>query len=222
MFQKPVALFFYLIASLGVISFCYLIFIGAIRHSGHLFVIFISALWISCCYPEQKIGLQYLDSFIDYCLKAKNKFLYAILIAHLAAGLFANATDLIYPFSGSKETAKFLEENYPLDGTILIGDRDYAVSAVGGYLNRRIFFPRGNRWGTFVVWDRGREGNVTDQYIVQKAKELVLQHEQDALLIMNRPLNSEMSSIPLVHKVDRSVVRDEVYYIYQIPRTSLN
>ncbi len=222
MFQKPVALFFYIITSIGVISFSYLIFLGLVRHSGHLFVILIAALWISSCYPERKIGHEYLDSFSDYCLKAKNKFLYTILIAHLAAGLFANATDLIYPFSGSKEAANFLEENYTLDETILIGDTDFAVSAVGGYLNRRIFFPGCNRWGTFVVWDGGRAEYVTDQYIVQKAKELVLQHEQDALLIMNHPLNSEISSIPLVHKVDRSVVEDEVYYIYEIHRTSLN
>ena len=103
--QKPVALFFYLIGSLEIIVFTYIKFLGSQRHYGHLYIIFISSLWIESNYGDVQLHKKYLESipvrFLHISSKIKEflishrKYLIGIILwLQVIAGMVAFSRDL--------------------------------------------------------------------------------------------------------------------------------
>ena len=98
----------------------------------------------------------------------------------------------------------------------IIGDMDYAVSTVVGYLKnpKQIYYMRGNRPGSFVRWDSKRTNGVSDEQVIQKAKDL---QKDQVLIILNRGLPDLLTKQNGIKKISHftgSTIGDEGFYLY--------
>jgi hypothetical protein len=91
---------------------------------------------------------------------------------------------------------------------LILGFLDYPTSAIVGYLGiSQVYYPRGDRFGSYIRWDKQRlMGPFTQQEVVDKARQLKT-HEltdgnsQDVLIILNKPLNDELVRASKLQKI---------------------
>ena len=164
-FKKPVALFLYFSGTIGIILFEYLKFIGWMRHYGNLFILLIACLWISSYYSQSESSRTTKSMFTRFFRISviasdfnnyKNKFITLLLCTHVIAGTFAFSIDLYEPFSMSKKSASFIQIRH-MDNMLFAGTNDYAASALSGYLNKKIYYPNVNRFGSFIIWNKEKQ-----------------------------------------------------------------
>ena len=141
--RKLLALCLYVCGTLAILSIVYVkfLYVGTVRHYGHLSIILIASLWISTYYPERKTTGTVLNRLSSLCSKHKDKAITGIFIAQFIAGIIAGGFDLFYPFSGSKETANFIK-SHGMENMPMMGNSRIATRAVAGYLNREIYYPQ--------------------------------------------------------------------------------
>jgi len=229
--RKPVALFLYLFGNIEILIFTYIKFLGGPRHYGHLYILLIASLWIASYYPrnsfenQNKISAiaklkQAVQAGITFAEHHQRTFFMLILYAQLLAGIVAFGRDLVIPFSASRETARFIQQQ-KLDKMLIIGSKDYAISPLCGYLNTKIYYPEISSMGSFVLFTKQRK-EVDDQEILAQTSRLVKGEKKQALLILNRELNNEVSannsslSISSLSKFTNSFMSDEKYYLYLV------
>ena len=213
--QKTV-LFLYITSNILILLFSYMRFYGSLRHHGSLFILFVVCLWISTYYEKPN--------------KLKNIFFNILLFCHLFYGAYAYTIDLFNPFSESKAASEYIKKNH-LDNLTIIGSDDYRVSPITAYLGKRIFYPKTNRYGTFVKWDKKAGLPTQLQNIFQKAIEMINQKKENLLLVLSDELIVYRDKKPFVLDVSylmqdvriskiaefsKSIRKDENYYIYLI------
>lgn len=231
--RKPVALFLYLIGNAQILIFTYIKFLGGPRHFGHLYILLIASLWIASYYPKTEfINNNDIDevSWLNKFKKLSKKFVYfaeqhqkiffmLILYAQLLAGIVAFSRDLLLPFSASRETARFIQQE-KLDKLLIVGSTDFAISPICGYLNTKVYYPEIKSMGSFVLFTKQRK-DVNDQEILDQTISLLKTNNQ-ILLVLNRELNREIynnnSAISLssISKFTNSFMSDEKYYLYLV------
>ena len=212
--RKPTALFIYTSAMLGLLVFFYTKYFGGIRHHGFLFIAFLMAAWISndC---DQTLFLKPLNILCNWLEKSLPPILTLILVAHASGGIRAVRLDKEHVFSHGKQTAQYIIGR-SMNFMPIIGDMDYAVSTVVGYLEnpQQIHYMRGHRPGSFVRWDNKRHNGVSDEQVIQKAKNL---EKDQVLIILNRGLPdllAKQNGIKKISQFTNSTIGDEGFYLY--------
>jgi hypothetical protein len=158
--RRPASLVIVVLAFAGILSFMYIkVAPWGLRHQGHLFFAFLFADWISRRGAAWPPRWRHLADRISS--RRADWFLGGLLVVQAGAGLFAAMRDVQMPFSAGRETAQFIQQNYPPDVPI-VGDMDAAASTVAGYLDRSIYYVAGHREGTFIVWDKKRYADEVD------------------------------------------------------------
>ena len=212
--RKPVALFMYLSGNCIMFWFTYAKFSGSIRHQGHFFILFVACLWISVYYSHSENFISNSCKFlIKFFERYKNQYLTIILSIHLIAGIFAYSMDLIYPFYPIKEVAKFLESKQ-LDRELIIGSRDYLISPLTGFIDRKIYFIESSEFGSFINWNKRKD--ITHQAVLAKVNEIIRQKNTNALLILSYKLDTERPELIIneIYKSNRSIFEPGVFYVY--------
>jgi hypothetical protein len=215
---RPAILLLYTLGVLGLLSFFYIKHFGGVYHTGFLFILFIGAAWVYRYAKEVEIPaiFMYSHSIVEKLLSPTITF---ILIFHFIGGIIAVIMDYRYDFSYGKKAAAFIEEQGMKD-KIMIAERDYAATSVIGYLKKdKVYFPRGDRFGSFVRWDIARTKNISDMDIILKANQLKDKYQQDILVIMNHKLDRELisSNFPAeLTEFSGSIVNDEDFYLYLV------
>ena len=212
--KRPTALLIYLIATVGLLAFFYVKYGGSIRHHGFLFFTFVLTSWIYHDCPEIDLPFNLLYVLAQWCFS----FVFTcILIFHYLGGITAVTMDYRYVFSNGKRTAEYIKQQ-DMQKMIMVGDTDFAISTVVGYLGKNeIYYPKGSRFGSFVRWDRDRTHGVSNADIVEASELLSTQYNQDVLLIMNRKLEVELIDkyqLKLLNSFTGSTIGDEGFHLY--------
>jgi len=159
-----------------------------------------------------------LQKLSDLAKRLFSKLFIILLIFQAVAGITAAYSDYQYVFSNARATAQFLNSAQYSDAK-LVGNVDFAVSAIAGYLSgRQILYPNGARAGTFIRWDNARKGTTITQ-VIQAAKEQAVQSQIAAILILSTPLEAQYASqyhLELLKSFTGASVQDENYYLYRI------
>jgi hypothetical protein len=54
------------------------------------------------------------------------------------------------------------------DESVLVGHEDNAASAIlGSSAQRKIYYPQARRWGSFIIWNRARLQEMTDDEMIR-------------------------------------------------------
>ncbi len=213
--KKPVSLLIYATGTVGLLAFFYIKYHGSMRHHGFLFIIFIASAWVSyyCndwkrLRPLNRAGLA-VRRYLDIPLAL-------ILATQLVGGVAAASMDYSYTFSQGKAVAHYIRDS-GMEDMLMVGDGDAPVSTIPGYLGNKIYYVRGNRLSSFVIWDKARTGSISHEDILQKSRELADQNKKSVLLILTFPLDEKaisQHSLTEIARFERAVVANEIYYLY--------
>ncbi len=214
--RKPTALLIYLIATVGLLSFFYIKYGGSMRHHGFLFFTFILTSWI--CHDSPGIKFPY-SKISDIAQRFFGPVFTILLIFHFLGGTIALTSDVQYVFSQGKRTAEYIKAQ-GLKDMMMVGDTDFAVSTVVGYLEKKeVFYSKGSRFGSFVRWDKARTHGVSNEEIVKEASALSTKYMQDVLIIMNRALEIEIveeHQLTLLSEFTGSTIGGEGFHLYML------
>jgi hypothetical protein len=205
--RTPSDMLLYTVATGGLLLFLHLKVNHGIRHPGHVFVVFVGCLWLALSKVSfQRPGMAHRASAILLTL---------LFAAGAVAGGLAAATDLVYPFSASRDTAEFIER-HGLTDTAMIGSGYAMAAAVAGYLNHPVYYAENRQTGTFIRW-REKRTRVTPADVLRMAEEQSRQHHSDILLILTYELGPAAGEARKLASFERSIEPAERYWLYLLP-----
>lgn len=213
--SSRVVLVAYLSGMAAILLFTFTKFYGGIRHHGHVYILFIACLWLARNFPRgQELRSRSFKKLTLIAARPGEWILTGILLAHVVTAAIACGTDWIHPFSNSKHAADLLRAG-GMDSTFIIADKDTIVSPLTAYLPRTIYYPRGDRTGTFIVWDEKRlNWPAYDSFEVARRKSAEMQ--QDVLVITNTRQMVKDETIITVGELTGSIILDEDYFLYLV------
>ena len=212
--RRPTALLIYLISTVGLLAFFYIKYGGSMRHHGFLFITFVMASWIFNDCPLLKFSFDKVSEIAQWFF---GPVFIILLVFHFLGGTMALTLDVQYIFSNGKRTAEYIKAQ-GMEEMMMVGDTDFAVSTVVGYLEKKdVFYSKGSRFGSFVRWDKARTHGVSNEEIIKETIALSTKYMQDVLLIMNRFLEEELVEqyqLTLLSQFTGSTIGDEKFHLY--------
>lgn len=155
----------------ALLAFSYVKFHGSARHHGHLWLLFVAALWLAG-------GLERGARPFDW----RRAVFLMLLAGQVAAGLIASWIDLRHPFSNGAAAARLIRERGLAD-LVRVGFRDNAVPSVALPLGRPFYMPSLGRFATHPDWGPRRRLQMAD--LRCEARALAASHRSDVLLVLN-------------------------------------
>lgn len=212
------ALIFYGLSSAFMLIFFYVKYPGFIWHHGHLFLAWIAAVWI--WREAERSAAGDARGFAGW----RRWFLLGILGWQAVMGIRANALDWQRPYSAGKATADYIKKE-GLDRLPIIADSDTYTVTVVGYLNKKVYYPRPGRFGTYYILDQKRNRKMVPEEILRQAGEMTRKDKTDVLILLNYDLvpagggPAEGLLPPHMRKIAEftdSLWQDERYYLYRM------
>lgn len=196
---------FYCFGTLSFFIFSYFKFVGYLRHNGHLFLLFMMCVVLMSC--RGRDGPKPLRG-------AAKGFVMAILALQIFAGAAASYLDWMHPFTAAKAAALYIKSNGYGD-YLIMGDRDYTLTSLSGYLGQPVLHLSSMRFGTYITWDRRRTKELQPREIVGLANRIAAEQAGKALVVLNYPLTpGEAGNLVKIAEFTRSVKKDETYFLY--------
>jgi hypothetical protein len=218
--DRPLALSFYVLSTLALLSFYYLVHLGLIRHHGILFLAFLAAFWLAGVSAPGPRRPGRLRAVAAGARRFAPAVLGIILSVQIAATAMAASYDIRYPFSQAKRAADFIKLQ-GLRDWVLIGDTHLALAGVSAYLDRPFYFPYIESWGTYALYVHGVHVPMTMTPIVAAAERLSRETGQEYLLVLSYPLDEASLTTRGLRPVagfGSAIVDDEVFYLYRKER----
>lgn len=145
-------LLLYGLGTTGLLLFFSAVHSGGPHHHGLLFVVYLIGYWLD--------RLTRAASPASSRSRTADAVFTLVLAGQAAFGLPALYQDLTKPYSNGKAVADAIRAR-GLKGLPVVGCVDFSAQTVLGYLGaERFYYPQGERWGSFVIWDRKRYENV--------------------------------------------------------------
>lgn len=207
------ALAAYSSGTLAVLAFTYAKYYGSMRHHGHVYLLFVACLWLATGRRET-----HDDGPPPHprLARAGRLLFAALLVLHVFVACHFLALDFVRPFSRAETAARFLRESGLASRYYLVADRDAHTSPLTAYLGRPIFYARGAREGTFIVWDKTWGAwpliDTMRADLPAAARRKAAERGEDVLAVSTYPLNAPDAE-PL-GQLTGSIVCDEDYYFY--------
>jgi hypothetical protein len=212
--RKPIVLCAYVCGAAGLFLFKQFVFRGYMRHDGLAFILFLACLWLASSFPEKRFRVDRVERVANWFAPLQVKVLFVFLAIQTAVGLAASGAALKIPFSQARATAEFIRSN-EMDQWPIIGDEDYLISPIAGYLDRDVYYVAGNRPGSFILWDKKRELDSAGPVMPFAAKIAAEQH-QKVLVILSYPSDTFGEGVSEIASFKGAIVRDENYYLYVV------
>jgi hypothetical protein len=199
------ALLAFTVGGTGLLAFSYLIYTGGIRHDGHHFLMLTATCWMAAANMSGTIR------------PAWGPLLGGLAILQFAIGTFASVMDFRFTFSGSRDTASYIRMHYPPDVPI-VADPELPGVPIAAWLERDVFFPQSNRFGSFVVWNKQRLAPDLDR-AVAAADRLSTGTGRDVLLLTTRAQQPPARFRHVGHFAG-TIVPEETYEVYLLEAVS--
>jgi len=217
--RRPKSLALFLAGSSLIFLFFYAKYLGYLRHHGHLYIFYITCLWMSCKEQEVFLPVAFLDRISEVVDRWRNPGLLILFSVHAVCGFYAVGMDLKHPFSASKRTGQWIAERYGAE-TILVGDMHYTASAVAGHMDRPFYYPRGQRTGTYLIFDWTYQIQLEPEEVLKDALRIMKREKRPLLLVLSYDLEGihvpNGIHLELKEHFPPGIVPDETYYLYDL------
>jgi hypothetical protein len=221
-------LLLYLGTTTGLFSVFYYTALMHSRYCGYLLIALVVCYWLSEYYPEKK----YNSSLAGLGKRISKPFFTTILSFSVIGAIVAYTMEMQYKFSPSKEVANYVKEN-KLDSLPVVGITDFTISPLATYLDKKIFYPQMNDFGSFTIWSKRRKDQMNFQQAVVSLGAFIDKGNQKVLWIKDsapqvsdgtNPQDMEKAilrndlQVDLLKKWGPGIVRDERYFIYLVQK----
>jgi hypothetical protein len=221
--RKPFVFFLFVGCTFGLLVFFHVKVNSGLRHTGFLFITFILSAWLYRCCAQGNWSV-FSQSFMQKWEILFSRGLTLILLLHVGASAVAASIDYQHPFSMAKSVAEYINKR-GLNKSLIVGYPDFVTSTIVGYLGiSKIYYPQGDRFGSYVIWDKKRTLKLTEKDVVDKARRLkTLQPDgksEGVLLIVNyEPLDNDLVQAEKLQEIGQftgAILRDEDFYLYSL------
>lgn len=223
--RSPRLITVYLLGTAFILLFCIQFFWwGSLRHQGYLWLLFVACLWLGKANvfgQEQtaRVSLSSVSELSSQRLPSVRLGLFTLLLVLQSfAGLFLYSQDLLYSFSSSRQTAHYIRHNQ-LETLTLVGVRDRETSVLSGYLNKPLFYPERDQFGSF--WDIYNKPLEAAE-LARRIEQLADQDPEDLLLVLSYPLEpsleQELKQVAVTPLADfqSKLIDSESFYLYRL------
>ena len=185
---------------------------GGSHQHGLLFVVYVVAYWL-----ETVTRSKSPDALEGRGTRTADVLFALILISQSIFGVKALYDDLTTPYSNGKYVAQYIQSHGWQEWPI-VGCTDFSAQTVVGYLGvDKIYYPQGERWGSFIVWDKKRYENMGLDKCLESA--LALDHDlgRDVLVVSSYTKDSSLheSQFRKVAEFVGALRDDENFVLYQ-------
>ncbi|MEP7167875.1 MAG: hypothetical protein ABI855_00745 [Bacteroidota bacterium] len=227
-YDKPLSLLVFYLSSILIAVFIFWSpIIAGVRYFGYIFLLIIISLWLSeYTRTENLFFSEELSKKISkFNLRFKIPFIYAIIFVQVISAGIAYSLDIANPFSEGKDVAKFILKNNLKEKIIVVSNQS-SGPPISGYLDKKIFYPETNQFGSFCKWN-------TNPFVIDNAtliSRLSELNEDDFVLVMNDTIfsskvnsesmvfSNEKIKIFYLSKFDEGIVRSENYWLYEVKK----
>lgn len=205
-----------------------------IRYQGYLFIIFIYNWWL-LYHSDEKVHFSLMNPMVRFfrkpifvsIRKPAVHFVTLLLLFQFAAGVFAYYKDIKHPFTASYKAAEFIQAN-GLEKHTMVGFIDYIVEPIAAHLNKEIYYPQIDSFGTYVDWGNvSRYRPCTINKVLDSAVQLLSEHNKNILLILssklmrnNKPVERGLITqgieIRKIEEFRENIVGNEKYFLYEL------
>ena len=227
--RKPMVLLLYIGMTIGLFSVYYYTALMHSRYCGYLLIGLVVCYWLSEYYPEKK----YYSILSGLGKKISRSFLTVVLALNVIGAIVAYSVEIQYKFSPSKEVANYIKEN-KLDSLPIVGVTDFTISPIATYLDKKIYYPQMNDFGSFTIWSTKRKDQMTFNETVASLGAFIDKRNQKALWIkdsapqvsmdgknqqdMEKAILRNDLQVDLLKKFSPGIVGDERYFIYLVQK----
>jgi hypothetical protein len=227
--RKPFVCFLFVGCTFGLLVFFHIKINAGMRHTGFLFITFIMSAWLYRCYAQANWAV-FSEPFVQKWEMLFSYGLTLILVLHVGASLVAASIDYRRPFSMAKSVAEYINQR-GLNKSLIVGYPDFTTTAVVGYLGiSKVYYPQGDRFGSYVRWDQNRnlqipEKDVVDKALELKARQLIDGKNEGVLLIVSEPLGNDLAQAGKLQEIGQftgaicgrdPLCGGEDFYIYSL------
>ena len=156
-----------------------------------------------------------------------------MLALNVIGAIVAYSMEMQYNFSPSKEVANYIKEN-KLDSLPIVGITDFTISPLATYLDKKIYYPQMNDFGSFTIWSKKRKDQMTFKETIESLGAFIDKHNQKVLWIkdsapqismdgtnqqdMEKAILRNDLQVDLLKKFSPGIVGDERYFIYLVQK----
>ena len=221
--RRKLALLMFVASSSALFVFFYAKFNGSLRHYGFFLISLVVALWYSEVAERDSAPPATATSASSNADRLFAAFAGATLLVQLAFALVAVRQDVLLRFSAGRATASLLVEHH-LDELPIVGDPDTLMPPVLGYLPQRTFYyPRGDRFGSYIVFKPSLRGpDSTVEEVFGAARELASTHHSAVGVVLERRAAAAASAADVgdaekIGCIDADIALLESYCVYRLP-----
>jgi hypothetical protein len=207
----------FLTGTLALLAFTLFVWYGYLRHHGQIYLWFVVCCWLlRGVRPGERTNQP----------PVRSGLLTAVLVVQVVVAGYAYGSDLVHPFSNAEAVGRHLSRA-EFSGVTLVGSIDYAVEPVTAYLDRPVYYPESERFGTFIDWGPSRR-HVPPTAVIEDAVGLLRERGADVVIVLNYPPGRmRLGEIVPVDSDARlryfarfvgAIVPDENYYLCQLYR----
>jgi hypothetical protein len=178
---------FWLITTCGLLFIFYYTQMTWWRYLGYLYITLIAAFWIKNLFPERDFRQKWLSRISGIGKKMAAPLLTVLLIIQSTGGIIAFSKDWKQTFAAGKACSEYIRDQH-LTQLSMVGNIDYLVSAVSGFLDKPIFYPSRQEYGSFVIWDSKRNDSQDDKNIKLAIEKVAGESRDSFLLILSAPI----------------------------------
>jgi hypothetical protein len=184
--DRPKGILLYGLITIGVVMFEFVVGGGALRQAGILFIGLIAVFWLSASTFEGRMYSGRLGSICERIPSWRRTFLMALLVIHLAAGLYAYSAERTRPFSASRDAAQFLRRQGLAQAPIVASD-EAVTQGLAAYLQRLIYYADSSRWGSHCPFQHVQPAPT--EKIIECAYHLFEKKKEDVVVALSYQLN---------------------------------
>jgi hypothetical protein len=133
---------------------------------------------------------------------------------HAVVGFMFTVQEQLIPFSGARDAARLIKANEPPD-VLVIGDPDYAMISLAGYLDRPVYIASRQEPGAFTRVDKKRRAApLSSQELSAVVSGRLAAERRDVVLVTSYEvlMPAEMG---MLLGATRGIT-DERYYVYRM------
>jgi hypothetical protein len=211
--DRPSLLILYGLGISGLLLFFLGIHSGGPHHHGLLFVMYFIAYCLERLTRAENLPA---SPHVPRSITADAFFTF-ILVCQAVFGIKALHQDLMTPYSNGKYVAQYIQAQ-GWQETPMVGCMDYSGQTVVGYLGiDKMYYPQGERWGSFIVWDQERYENVGFDNCLVSAQALAQKLGRDVMVVSSYATESSPheSQFQKVAEFRGAIREDENFVLYR-------
>lgn len=165
-----------------------LIYPGALRHQGFLYLALIALFWLERSDDAATPRGPEKNWFFDFTRRYREAFLVITLVIQVIAGYETVKWDLFWPYSSSGDFAAYLRRDPRLREAVLVPEPDYLAEPLPFYTNNPIYFTRESRFGTFIHFTTANAAELSLDELLDTAHEVREKTGKPVLLMIGHVL----------------------------------